>query len=322
MTTSPQSPEDRQSIWRKLLFIVPVAVGVGIIAFAVKSRKPPAQTPPAERAYHVRVIETAAVPVSPQVMGYGSVKPARVWNAITQVSGKLVYVHPDLKKGALIEKDAVIARIDAADFKMAIAEASANIEAAEAKLRELTTNQSNLKKVLEVERKSLALKKSQLERKQALRQRGTATPLSVEQEQRDTLAQERRVIDIDNQLNVLPAQQEVQRAQIAVNRSRLESARLNLSRTEIRAPFAGRVAEAPIERTQFAQAGSKLAVLDSVDVAEIEAQFPIAPLAQFIRSITLTSASLLVANSTGPSEPATTARRAPSRISVTPVSPL
>jgi hypothetical protein len=34
-----------------------------------------------------------------------------------------------------------------------------------------------------VERKSLELKRSQLERKKALRQRGTATPLSVEQEE-------------------------------------------------------------------------------------------------------------------------------------------
>jgi multidrug efflux system membrane fusion protein len=288
MNASPSpgatEPRTRQSIWRKLLIIVPLAAGVGLLAFAIKSRKPPAQNPVVERASHVRVIEAAAVPVSPQVTGYGAVKPARVWNAITQVSGKITYVHPNLKKGGLIAADTIIARIDTADFTMAIAEAKANIEAAEARLRELTTSQTNLKKVLEVERKSLELKKSQLERKKALRQRGTATPLSVEQEERDTLAQERRVIDIENQLNLLPAQQAVQRAQIEVNNSRLTSAQLNLSRTEIKAPFTGRVAEAPIERTQFAQAGSRLAVIDSVDVAEIEAQFPIAPLAQFARA--------------------------------------
>ena len=288
MNASPNpdvtEPRTRQSIWRKLLVIVPLAAGVALLAFAIKSRKPPAQNPVVERASHVRVIEVAAVPVSPQVTGYGAVKPARVWNAITQVSGKLTYVHPNLKKGGLIATDTVIARIDTADFSMAIAEAKANIEAAEARLRELTTNQTNLKKVLDVERKSLELKRSQLERKKALRQRGTATPLSVEQEERDRLAQERRVIDIENQLNVLPAQQAVQRAQIEVNKSRLASAQLNLSRTEIRAPFTGRVAEAPIERTQYAQAGSRLAVIDSIDVAEIEAQFPIAPLAQFVRA--------------------------------------
>ncbi|MGE3247411.1 MAG: efflux RND transporter periplasmic adaptor subunit [Beijerinckiaceae bacterium] len=284
MNDEPTRMEPRQSIWRKLLFIVPLVAGVGVVALAVKSRKPPAQDPPTEQAAHVRIIEVASIPVAPQVTGYGSVRPARVWNAITQVSGKIAYVDTDLKKGALIKAGTVIARIDQADFKMAIAEATANIEAAEARLKELTTNQSNLRKVLEVERQSLALKKSQLERKKALRQRGSATPLSVEQEERDTLAQERRVIDIQNQLTVLPAQQEVQRAQIAVNKSRLESAELNLSRTEIRAPFAGRVAEAPIERTQFAQAGSRLAVIDSIDVAEIEAQFPIAPLAQFARA--------------------------------------
>ncbi len=281
---APGKREPRHGLWRKLLIIVPLAAGVAVLGYAIKSRKPPAQTPVAERAQHVRVIVAAEVAIHPQVTGYGTVKPGRVWNAITQVSGKIIYVHPNLKKGALIKKDSVLVRIDPADFEMAIAEATANIESAEARLLELTTNQSNLTKVLSIEEKSLTLKRSQLNRKQALQKRGTATALSVEQEERDTLAQERRVLDIKNQLTLLPAQQSVQRAQIAVNKSRLQSAKLNLSRTTIKAPFSGRVAEAPIERTQFAQAGSRLAIIDSIAVAEIEAQFPIAPLAQFARA--------------------------------------
>lgn len=282
--TEPRT-EKRQTVWRKMAIVVPLAVGVGILAYAIKSRQPPPQNPQQESFRHVRVIHAAKVPVRPTVTGYGSVKPGAVWNAIPQVGGKVVYVHPNLKKGALIGKDTLIVRIDKADFEMAIAEARANIASAEARLQELKTTETNLKAVLEVERKSLELKRSQLERKQALQKRGTATPLSVEQEQRDTLAQERRVIDIENSLKLLPAQKSVQEAQIAVNRSRLETAKLNLSRTEIRVPFAGRVAEANVETTQFAQAGSRLAVIDSVDVAEIEAQFPVAPLTQFIQAL-------------------------------------
>jgi membrane fusion protein, multidrug efflux system len=283
LATLPAKGE-HQSIWRKLLVIIPLLAGAAVLTFAIKSRKPPAQNPVVERAHHVRVIETTAVPVSPQVTGYGVVKPGRVWTAITQVSGKITFVHPNLKKGALIRADEVLVRIDTADFQMAISEAKANIESAEARLQELQTNQDNLKKVLEVEKKSLDLKQSQLERKQALQRRGTATALSVEQEQRDTLAQERRVIDIENQLRVLPTQQSVQQAQIAVNKSRLQTAQLNLSRTEIKSPFTGRVSDAPVERTQFAQAGSRLASLDSIAVAEIDAQFPIAALSQFARA--------------------------------------
>lgn len=284
MSDNAPDTEVRQSIWRKLAIIIPLVAGVAVLAYAIKSRKPPAQKPVAERAQHVRIIQAAAVPISPQVTGFGAVKPGRVWNAITQVSGKIIYVHPNLKKGALIKEGSVLVRIDPADFEMAIAEAKANIESAEARLLELNTTQANLKKVLEIERKSLVLKKSQLARKQALQKRGTATPLSVEQEERDTLGQERRVLDIENQLTVLPAQQSVQRAQIAVNKSRLQTAKLNLSRTEIKVPFTGRVADAPIERTQFAQAGSRLAIIDSIAVAEIEAHFPIAALAQFARA--------------------------------------
>ena len=285
MTETQAGAEPRQTVWRKLAIIIPLAAGAAILGYAIKSRQPPPQNPPAERSRHVRVIHAAKVPVTPHVTGYGAVKPGSVWNAIAQVSGKIAYVHPNLKKGALIKRGVVIIRIDKADFEMAIAEAKANIASAEARLQELQTTESNLQSVLVVEKKSLELKRSQLERKQALQKRGTATPLSVEQEQRDTLAQERRVIDIENALKLLPAQKSVQEAQIAVNRSRLETANLNLSRTEIRAPFAGRVAEVAAEVTQFAQAGSRLGIIDAIDVAEIEAQFPVAQLAQFVRAI-------------------------------------
>jgi len=279
-----ETSEPRQSIWRRIVIVAPLLVGAGILAYAIQSRQPPPQDPPAERVWHVRAIEATPLPVAPYVAGYGTVRPDRVWNAIAQVGGQITYVHPDLRRGALIEENTVVVRIDGADLESAIAEAEANIRSASARLDELTITGANFEKALEIERKSLELRQTQLKRRQELEQRGAATALQVEQELRDTLAQERRVIDIESQLRLLPAQKDVQRAQIAINNARLATAKLNLSRTEIRAPFTGRVSETAAEVTQFAQAGSRLAVIDSIAVAEIEAQFPVDALAQFVRA--------------------------------------
>lgn len=276
--------EKRQTIWRKLVIIIPLAAGIAGLTYAMKLRKPPAQKPPAERAQSVRFIQVQRAAVHPAVVGYGAVKPGRIWNAITQISGKITYVNPKLKKGAIIQKDVVLARIDKEDILRSIAEAKANIEAAEAKLVELQTNQKNLESILIIEKKSLTLKDAQLKRLETLKSRGSATQASLDQEQRDKLTQERRVLDIENQLRLSPSQQSVQKAQIAVNKSRLATAELNLTRTEIVAPFTGIVAEANVERTQFAQAGSRLAIIDSIAVAEIEAQFPVEAMANFARA--------------------------------------
>lgn len=267
------------------MIIPPLLAGAGILFFAIQSRKPPERTQPQELARAVRVITVQPQDVVPRISGYGSVKPGRVWNAVAQVSGKVIYVHPDLKRGALLDNNETIIRIDPADYRMAISEAEANIRSAEAKLEELKTTAENLKKILEVEKQSLEVKQGQLDRKKALLKRGSTSALAVEQEERDLLAQRRRVVDIENQLRTLPNQRSVQEAQIAINKSRLASAKLNLARTEIKTPFRGRLAEVNVQLTQFVTTGTRMAVLDSVRVAEIEAQFSLQQISQFSQAL-------------------------------------
>jgi multidrug efflux pump subunit AcrA (membrane-fusion protein) len=268
--------------WRRRLLIVPpIILGVAALAYATLNRKPPEQTPPSEIARHVRVITVKPVDVLPRTAGFGTVRPANIWNAVAQVSGKVTYVHPDFKKGAILNNGTEIIGIDATDYKLAIAEAEANIRSAEAKLVELKVTETNLGATLKVEQASLKLKQAQLKRKRDLLRRGALAQASVDEEERASLTQQQRVIEIENQLRLLPTQRAVQREQIAVQKSKLETAKLNLSRTRIRMPFRGRIAEVSVEATQFVQVGTKLGVADDIHVAEIEAQFRLAQMASF-----------------------------------------
>lgn len=285
--------EGEQKSWkRRLLLLPPVLIAAGILAFVASRQAPPEREEPSETSRTVRTIEARSLDIVPTVTGYGTVQPATVWTAVAQVSGQIVYMHSNFRRGAVLDEGTEILRIDPTDYELAIAEAEANIRSAEAKLAELRVSEQNSRELLDLERRSLDLKEDQLKRTQELLGRGTVSQSNVDAEQRDTISQRSRVKDIENQLRLLPTQIEVQEQQIAVNRSRLATARLNLERTRIVLPFRARVSQVNVEETQFVQTGSTLGSADDISVSEVEAQFTIARISQFGRTI-----SRLVGNS-------------------------
>ncbi len=260
---------------RRLLFIPPILIGIAVLYYMASGRQAPERKPPEERARAVRVIAAEPLRLVPRVTGFGSVYPGTVWSAIAQVAGEADYVHPDLKKGAILAAGTEIVRISPADFVLAISQAQANIRSAEAKLAELKVTEANTADLLTIERRGLELRESELARKRDLLERGTLAQSAVELEQRETLAQRKKVQDLENTLRLLPTQRAVQQEQIAVYQAQLESAELDLARTRISLPFDARIAEVNVETKQFVQIGGTLAVADSIDVAEVEAQVPI-----------------------------------------------
>ncbi len=243
--------------------------------YMASGRQAPERKPAEERAATVRVITATPVKLVPRVTGFGSVVPGTVWSAIAQVAGEVVYVHPDLKKGAILAGGTEIVRISPADFKLAISQAEANIRSAEAKLAELKVTETNTGDLLEIEKRSMALLETELARKEDLFDRGAAAQSALELAQRETLAQRKKIQDLENAQRLLPTQRTVQEEQISIYESQLQSAKLNLARTRIRLPFDARVAEVNVEAEQFVQTGGTLATADSVDVAEVQAQIPI-----------------------------------------------
>ncbi|MGI9408405.1 MAG: efflux RND transporter periplasmic adaptor subunit, partial [Hyphomicrobiaceae bacterium] len=259
---------------KKLLFIPPILIGLAVLYFMASGRSAPERKPPEENARVVRTITVEPVQLVPRVTGFGSVYPGTVWTGIAQVSGEVVYVHPRLKNGTILPAGTEIIRISPADFTIAISQAQANIRSAEAKLAELEVSQANSTDLLTIEKRGLELHETELARKQGLVKRQVVAQSVVDLEHRDTLAQRKRVQDLENTLRLLPTQRRVQQEQIAINKAQLQSAELNLARTRIKLPFDARIGDVKVESGQFAQTGSTLVTADSVDVAEVEAQIP------------------------------------------------
>ena len=260
---------------RLLLFVVPVALGLAAVGYAVKNWEGPQRLPPEERVTPVRVVTAPAVDVVPRALGYGSVTPGRIWEAVGEVSGTVIYRHPELEKGAILRAGTELLRIDPTDYRLAVAQIEANIRSTEAQLAVLDVRAANTKRSLAIEERSIDLARKELERKQRLVRQGTISQAAVDQEERAVLVGEQAVQNLRNSMNLLPAERSVLEATRDQLMAQLETARRNLARTTIVAPFNCRIAEVNVEKAQFAVQGKVLVVADSLDVAEVTAQVPI-----------------------------------------------
>jgi RND family efflux transporter MFP subunit len=267
-----------------LLITLPLTLtGVGFLAFTVANKAPPTRTELAERTTAVRVITASPVEITPQISGFGLVKPARTYEAIAQVGGTADYVNPALQKGAILPAGTVLLRLSPTDFNLAIAQATANIRAAEARLAEMTVSAANLSAALEIERETLALKTRDLERAERLFKSGSVAQTTRDNARAAQLAQRQKVQNVESSRALLPTQRAVQSEQIAVYQANLDTAKLNLARTELTLPFAARVASVALEVGQFVRAGATTAQFDGVDAAEVEAQVSVADLRDLLQ---------------------------------------
>lgn len=273
-----------RSGFKFLLFTLPVAaLGAGYLAYTVQTRQAPTQIETREAATPVRVAPATPAEIAPRIRGYGLVTPARTFEAIAQVSGTVTWVNPELKRGALLPAGTELLRIAQEDYALALAQAEANIRAAEAKLAELAVSETNQRDALAIEQETLALKQSDRSRTERLFDSGTTSQSARDAAQAAELAQRQKVQSIESSLALIPTQKRVQAEQVAVSEAAAETARLNLARTTFTLPFDARVSSVAVETGQFLRSGEVAAVLDGTDVAEVWAQVPVGRLRDFLQ---------------------------------------
>lgn len=262
-----------RSGFKFILMTLPLVIaGAGFVAWTISTRPAPAQEGTRERAVSVRVITTRQTTLSPEATGFGLVAPARHFEAIAQVTGTAEYVNPALKQGEILEAGSELVRLSDNDYVLAIAQARANIRAAEAKLAEIAVSEENLKAGLAIEQQALEIREAELARVERLYEAGTASRSALDNARAAWLAQRQKLQSQQNALALLPTQREVQKQQIAVYQASLATAELNLERTRLTLPFAARVSAVSVEVGQLVRSGQSVASLDGVQTAEVEAQ--------------------------------------------------
>ncbi len=271
--------------WRQLLIFPPLLVGIALFVWMSNGERSGQEVAPRETALAVRIAEVTEVPFRPSVDGYGRVAAASSWSAISQVQGRAVNVSTDLTAGRVVREGDLLVAIDSRDYEIALAKAEAARNSAMASLRELDATESNTKETLKLERRIEAVLKTDFDRQSNLLQRGSAAQSSVDKATRTLLAQQKVVQDLQNRLNLVPVQREIHETTLATRSAEIEEARRNLERTRIFAPFTGRVSRKSVTLGQFVRTGDNLLTIESIDVAEILAEFRPKAITEFFRML-------------------------------------
>jgi RND family efflux transporter MFP subunit len=259
-------------VWTRRMWILPpLLIGVAALILAPQLKRGPQTEAVVERAVKVRAMKVSRLAVIPRAVGYGTVLPARSWEAVAEVIGQVAWVSPDLKSGHTIPAGTELLRIEDANYRLALTQVEAQLQASDVRGR--TTRAS-----LNIAEREYRLLREDYERNLTLADAGGLSQTAAEASERQMLNGESQTQNLKNALDLNEAERKVLIAQ-------KEIAELDLARTVVVAPFEVRIVDVNIGASQYVGKGQLLFTADGLKTAEIEASFPIGRLRPLIRSL-------------------------------------
>lgn len=218
------------SRYAKLLPLVILLVG-GLVAWQLVMHRPKAARQPAEIVFpQVEVMKVAPQSLRIPVHSQGTVQPGTEIQLSAEIAGRITRVSPAFAEGGFFSKGELLLQIDPSDYRLAITKAEAQVAGARQRLA-----------------------KAEAEAEQA----------------RHDLQRIGRGTDTVSAYALRKPQLEEARAGLEAAKADLAVARLQFERTEIRAPFDGRVRKKQVDLGQYVTPGKVLADIFSIDIAEL-----------------------------------------------------
>ncbi|MCC5858217.1 MAG: hypothetical protein JJT90_08690 [Ectothiorhodospiraceae bacterium] len=263
-----------QRLGRVLVVVIGLAIGVALLVFFVVNRQTPerSDSPPVPMA--VVVIEAQPMAFRLEARGHGVARPAETWQAVANVSGRVVERHPALESGALLPEGTLLLALDPSRYELAIAEAEAELASLAGELAQLEAEEANTRRLLDLERQALDLAAQELSRIERLAASGAVSASQRDAQRRSTLGQRQAVTSLENTLALLPARRDILGAQRERASVRLAQTHRDLADTRFVAPYGLRLGEVDVELHQFVGVGQRLFEADSLAAAEVEARLP------------------------------------------------
>jgi RND family efflux transporter MFP subunit len=216
--------------WKKIVLPLLVFIGcLGISLLIFQSTEKPERRTRKEPVTTVDVKRLKRQDFQITILTQGTVKPRTESTLIPEVAGRIIKTSPQFREGAFFEVGAELLRIENSNYQIAVTVAKANLS--EAKLAFAEEN---------------ALAEQAARNWQRL---GNTTPPTDLVLHKPQLARAN--------------------ASVASAEALLKQAQLDLKRTRVIAPYAGRVLEQPVDIGQYVSPGTVLAKIYAVDYAEI-----------------------------------------------------
>ena len=253
---------------------LPVAVlvlGAATAVVLATTGSRPTPEAPRERSWLVMSAPVEITDVRPDLTLFGTVVAGREVNLRALVAGQIVQGGETLREGGVISKGDLVARIDDFDYRVALDQVVAQQNEAEARLEELHARRRSEEQALQRDLEQVALARRDYARAVKLREKGTVSDKFLDD---STLALSRQEQTLSIRQNMLVAESSrISQQEAAIERlaAAARSARRNLERTVLRAPFNGFVSEISAELGQRLNVNDSIARL--VDADRLEVRF-------------------------------------------------
>ncbi len=231
------------SRWRRaltfVLCLIIVAAGLGLAGYLKKTAPKAQRRPPVRNVPRVETMALYPGDHQVSVTAMGTVAPAREMTLKSRVSGQVQSVHPEFVAGGIVARGQRLLKIDPQDYQLALARKESQLINARYELK------------VEMGFQDVARREWSLLNK--------GTPADA----------------LDEELALRKPHLAKARSSLAAAQAELEQARLNLSRTDIKAPFNAIVRATHVESGSQVSTQDALADLVGIDEYWIRVALPV-----------------------------------------------
>lgn len=225
---------------RIILPLLVIGVGVALSWWLMKTGPEARPRTKTRNAVLVNAQPVEFLPRQIMISAMGTVRPKQEVHLKPQVNGEIVALSDEFQPGGYFKVGEVLLKIDDTDYRLAVRQLENEVARVEAELQ------------LERGNQLVALKEFEL------------LGESVSEDEKFLMLRQPQLLDL--------------RAALSVSESKLEQARINLKRSEIRAPFNSVIVSRAVNLGTRVTTGSDLAMLVGTDAYWVEVSVPVSRL--------------------------------------------
>ncbi len=288
-TVSPMTSEPKDKLagkphahasWWLFNLIIPFAIVVAaVVTVWWLGKVEPAQRPPADasRAGRMKLLTPIRAEQIKSMSDFnqrlqlqvdGTVVPFREVRIATEVAGQIVFKSDKCEAGAFVKKGDLLMRIDPTDYELEVARLTRLKEQEYEALGEVDQEMANAKRLIEVATQDETLQQREVDRLKSLPD-GFASEGEIDKAKRAALQSTQQRVGYENQLDLLRKRRSRLEASERLAAAQLNTANVNLERTEIRSPIDGVIVNEDAELNTFVARGNTIVTIEDTTKVEV-----------------------------------------------------
>ena len=256
--------------------VIKLLVSGGIMAVSVvaflwlgESESPSRKPPPKPSGVAVQVEPLRSHEGSVTIETNGVVVPFREISIAAEVGGRVIEQSNNLRAGRRVARDEPLIRIDPTEYEIEVRRLLALEAEAKAQLDALDVTVKNTSEMLALSKEELELQRTEMVRIENLRARSASSASETAEARRAELTARAAVVRVENELRDSAAQRTLLEQRLKLTQVQLERATLDLSRTTIRSPVDGIVAQSMVEEQAYVAPGQPFARIEDASAMEV-----------------------------------------------------